>query len=112
MRNAAWWLKIFSAEMGFSIVAGAFMAGGIYWSLVSKVDANEEKVDSALTQVQAINRSMSLMSQNIAVMTAQQTNLSVKTDQIETKMDRRAEVLDDKLDKMTRLIMGQRHEVQ
>ena len=88
------------------------MAGGIYWSLVSKVDANEEKVDSALTQVQAINGSMSLMSQNIAVMTAQQTNLSVKTDQIETKMDRRAEVLDDKLDKMTRLIMGQRHEVQ
>jgi len=112
MRNAAWWLKIFSAEMGFSIVAGAFMAGGIYWSLVGKVDANEEKVDSALTQVQAINGSMSLMSQNIAVMTAQQTNLSVKTDQIETKMDRRAEVLDDKLDKMTRLIMGQRHEVQ
>ena len=112
MRDAAWWLKIFSAEMGFSIIAGAFMAGGIYWSLVGKVDANEEKVDSALTQVQAINGSMSLMSQNIAVMTAQQTNLSVKTDQIETKMDRRAEVLDDKLDKMTRLIMGQRHEVQ
>ena len=112
MRDAAWWLKIFSAEMGFSIVAGAFMAGGIYWSLVGKVDANEEKVDSALTQVQAINGSMSLMSQNIAVMTAQQTNLSVKTDQIETRMDRRAEVLDDKLDKMTRLIMGQRHEVQ
>ena len=112
MKDAAWWLKIFSAEMGFSIVAGAFMAGGIYWSLVGKVDANEEKVDSALTQVQAINGSMSLMSQNIAVMTAQQTNLSVKTDQIETKMDRRAEVLDDKLDKMTRLIMGQRHEVR
>lgn len=112
MRNAAWWLKIFSAEMGFSIVAGAFMAGGIYWSLVGKVDANEEKIDSALVQIQAINGSMSLMSQNIAVMTAQQTNLSVKTDQIETKMDRRAEVLDDKLDKMTRLIMGQRHEVQ
>ena len=112
MRDAAWWLKIFSADMGFSIVAGAFMAGGIYWSLVGKVDANEEKIDDALAQVQSINGNMNLMSQNIAVMTAQQTNLSVKTDQIEIKMDRRAEVLDDKLDKMTRLIMGQHHEVQ
>jgi len=98
--------------MGFSIVAGAFMAGGIYWSLVGKVDANEEKIDSALEQVQSISGSMNLMNQNIAVMTAQQTNLSVKTDQIEVKMDRRAEVLDDKLDKMTRLIMGQHREVQ
>jgi len=112
MRDSTWWLKIFSAEMGFSIVAGAFMAGGIYWSLVGKVDANEEKIDSALEQVQSISGSMNLMNQNIAVMTAQQTNLSVKTDQIEVKMDRRAEVLDDKLDKMTRLIMGQHREVQ
>jgi len=112
MRDAAWWLKIFSAEMGFSIVAGAFMAGGIYWSLVSKVDANEEKIDSALQQVQIVNNNMGQLSQSIAVMTSQQTSLSIKTDQIESKMDRRAEILDDKLDKMTRLIMGQRHEVQ
>ena len=112
MRDAAWWLKIFSAEMGFSIVAGAFMAGGIYWSLVGKVDANEEKIDSALQQVQIVNNNMGQLSQSIAVMTSQQTSLSIKTDQIESKMDRRAEILDDKLDKMTRLIMGQRHEVQ
>jgi outer membrane murein-binding lipoprotein Lpp len=112
MRDAAWWLKIFSAEMGFSIVAGAFMAGGIYWSLVSKVDANEEKIDSALQQVQIVNNNMGQLSQSIAVMTSQQTSLSIKTDQIESKMDRRAEILDDKLDKMTRLIMGQHREVQ
>jgi len=112
MRDAAWWLKIFSAEMGFSIVAGAFMAGGIYWSLVSKVDANEEKIDSALQQVQIVNNNMGQLSQSIAVMTSQQTSLSIKTDQIESKMDRRAEILDDKLDKMTRLIMGQHREIQ
>lgn len=88
------------------------MAGGIYWSLVSKVDANEEKIDSALQQVQIVNNNMGQLSQSIAVMTSQQTSLSIKTDQIESKMDRRAEILDDKLDKMTRLIMGQRHEVQ
>lgn len=88
------------------------MAGGIYWSLVSKVDANEERIDDALEQVQSINGNMNLMSQNIAVMTSQQTSLSIKTDQIEAKMDRRAEVLDDKLDNMTRLIMGQHREVQ
>jgi outer membrane murein-binding lipoprotein Lpp len=111
MRDAAWWLKIFSAEMGFSIVAGAFMAGGIYWSLVSKVDANEEKIDSALQQVQIVNNNMGQLSQSIAVMTSQQTSLSIKTDQIESKMDRRAEILDDKLDKMTRLIMGQHREI-
>jgi len=112
MRDAAWWMKIFSAEMGFSIVAGAFMAGGIYWSLVSKVDANEEKIDSALQQVQIVNNNMGQLSQSIAVMTSQQTSLSIKTDQIESKMDRRAEILDDKLDKLTRLIMGQHREVQ
>jgi len=65
-----------------------------------------------LQQVQIVNNNMGQLSQSIAVMTSQQTSLSIKTDQIESKMDRRAEILDDKLDKMTRLIMGQHREVQ
>lgn len=100
-----WWQKLISLQLVVGIISGSFVAGGIYISLVKRVDAAEERLITVTSQVSHVGVDANDIKVKLETMAEKQSNLTKKTDDIERKMDRRAEVLDEKLDNLTRLII-------
>lgn len=104
-RTQNWWNKFITVEMAIGMLSAAAFTGGVYMSLTKDVEAADEKVEGVVIQVEEVKKQLSQVGNTVELIKQKQTDLSDKTAEIERKMDRRAEILDAKLDSINRLII-------
>lgn len=104
-RTSSWYLRFIPKEILAAAVVGAFAAGGIWYNLNAQAEETEQKVTRALAQNDQLKASLEALKTKSEVQTEQLKHISENLNELKVTAQKRSEVIDEKLDNLTGLII-------